>query len=78
MATLSLVYNILHTTPTHHHHLSSSLYWDGKLPGVVSLFRAHIVPLLLLLVVAVVTLANPSHKPKNGKSEIFGISFFAT
>ena len=24
------------------------------------------------------TLANPSHKPKNGKSEIFGISFFAT
>ena len=51
MATFSLVHNILHTTPTHHH-LSSSLYWDGKLPGVVSLFRAHIVPLLLLVVVA--------------------------
>ena len=52
MATFSLVYNILHTTPTHHH-LSSSLYWDGKLPGVVSLFRAHIVPLLLLVVAVV-------------------------
>ena len=24
------------------------------------------------------TLANPSHKPKDGKSEIFGISFFVT
>ena len=24
------------------------------------------------------TLANPSHKPKDGKSEIFGFLFFAT
>ena len=54
MATFSLVHNILHTTPTHHHHLRSSQYWAGKLPGVLSLFRAHIVLLLLLLLVAVV------------------------
>lgn len=52
MATFSLVYNILHTTPTHHHQLSSSVYWMGSYP-VLSLFPAHIVTLLLLLVAVV-------------------------
>ena len=53
MATFSLVYNILHTTPRSIISAEVCTGWDGKLAGVVSLFRAHIVPLLLLLVAVV-------------------------
>ena len=70
-----------------------SVFWMLRLPGHTRGFtkaQAKMPPKNLIKTVnlnnwlfstctnEINTLANPSHKPKNGKSEIFGISFFAT